>query len=529
MTAGSWGDWQTYAATLPWQLSPGDGTKTVGLEVQDVAGTVSPEVTATIELDTTPPEGPSFTINGGAASTDSTDVTIDLTAADAVQVRFCNEGGSWCDWRSITAGIPWTLSAGDGPKQVSCQTRDAAQNESPVASQTIILQSAPVTGLSITINGGAPVTNQSEVTLSLTTGDATEMRLQERDGRLVRLDAVRRLLAWDLTAGDGAKTSRWKPATRLAIVSADVSAEITLDTTPPCGLNITINGGATATNDAAVTLSLVTGDSTAIRLKNETGDWSDWMTPASTLTWNLTPGDGYKQVFVQGQDLAGNVSSEFSAAIRVDTVPPSGVGLTIDNGAVQTILRQVTLAIAATGADEMRFRNEGGDWSDWEPLAASKDWTLSSGSAQKTVSVQCRDFAGNLSDEVSAGILWTAFSDTPPDYWAYAQIMACVDAGIVRGFEDGLYHPDADRDARPTGRLVARALSGGVSQVPPYTGNPTFSDISSDNWAYNEIEYCYSSSIVYGYPDGYHPRDPVNRDQMSVFMSRGPWPAEIKH
>ncbi len=81
----------------------------------------------------------------------------------------------------------------------------------------------------------------------------------------------------------------------------------------------------------------------------------------------------------------------------------------------------------------MRFRNESGDWSDWEPFAPTKDWTLSSGRSEKTVSVQCQDLAGNLSQEVSAGILWTGFSDTPPDYWAYAEIMACVDAGIVRG------------------------------------------------------------------------------------------------
>ncbi|MCK4298075.1 MAG: DUF11 domain-containing protein, partial [Planctomycetes bacterium] len=33
------------------------------------------------------------------------------------------------------------------------------------------------------------------------------------------------------------------------------------------------------------------------------------------------------------------------------------------------------------------------------------------------------------------------FSDVPPDHWAYEEIMACVRAGIARGYPDGYYRP----------------------------------------------------------------------------------------
>jgi len=46
---------QFYAATLPWTLTPGDGTKTVYAQFRDADGNLSPVVSDTIVLDTTAP------------------------------------------------------------------------------------------------------------------------------------------------------------------------------------------------------------------------------------------------------------------------------------------------------------------------------------------------------------------------------------------------------------------------------------------------------------------------------------------
>ncbi len=67
---------------------------------------------------------------------------------------------------------------------------------------------------------------------------------------------------------------------------------------------------------------------------------------------------------------------------------------------------------------------------------------------------------------------------------------------------------------------VARSLTGGIGKVPTYSAQATFPDVPADYWAFNEIEYCYARNLVYGYGDGYHPLDAVDRSQMAVFVAR---------
>ncbi|WP_317973086.1 hypothetical protein, partial [Paenibacillus sp. CCS19] len=60
-----------------------------------------------------------------------------------------------------------------------------------------------------------------------------------------------------------------------------------------------------------------------------------------------------------------------------------------------------TATLALTNADntakQMRFSNDGTTWSAWEAYAAAKSsWTLSTGDGTKTVSVQLKDAANNI-------------------------------------------------------------------------------------------------------------------------------------
>lgn len=135
--------WQGYATTLPWTLTAGDGTKTVSVQYRDAANNVSTTATDTITLttpDTTPPTG-TVSINGGAASTDTTAVTLTLSASDNVGVtdmRIANGADpSGASWQPYATSLPWTLTAGDGTKTVSVQYRDAANNISTAATDTI--------------------------------------------------------------------------------------------------------------------------------------------------------------------------------------------------------------------------------------------------------------------------------------------------------------------------------------------------------------------------------------------------------
>lgn len=128
------------------------------------------------------------------------------------------------------------------------------------------------------------------------------------------------------------------------------------------------------------------------------------------------------------------------------------------------------------------------------------------------------------------GIRVTRFPDVPAwgygtdgldPYWAYYQVMACVQARIVSGYGDGTYQPTNSVSRDQMAVFISRAMAGGDENVPPGPETATFDDVPTDYWAYDYVEYCVANDIVQGYtPDTYGPADLVNRDAMAVFIAR---------
>lgn len=112
-------------------------------------------------------------------------------------------------------------------------------------------------------------------------------------------------------------------------------------------------------------------------------------------------------------------------------------------------------------------------------------------------------------------------ADVPQAFWAYREVMACVAAGIVEGYEDGLYRPEVEVDRGAMAVYIARALAGGESNVPAGPAAASFADVPPCHWCSKHIEYVSSRKVVEGYRDGnYHPEWNVNRAQMAVFIAR---------
>jgi PKD repeat protein len=138
-----------------------------------------------------------------------------------------------------------------------------------------------------------------------------------------------------------------------------------------------------------------------------------------------------------------------------------------------------------------------------------------------TVSLVASDSYGS-DTETKTRYIAVGFPDTPPDtFWAFDEVLDCVDAGVVAGYEDGLYHPDIQIDRAQMATYTARALAGGDSGVPEGPPTPTFPDVESIFWAYDYIEYAVDQNVVQGYDDGYyHPEIVLDRGQMAVFVAR---------
>ena len=126
--------------------------------------------------------------------------------------------------------------------------------------------------------------------------------------------------------------------------------------------------------------------------------------------------------------------------------------------------------------------------------------------------------------DIGVGATFTeiiTFDDVSEDYWAYDSINACIDAGIVFGYDDGLYRPELKVTRAAMAVYIARGIAGGQENVPAGPEEPTFPDVGVDHWAYDGIEYAVAANVVTGYGDSsYQPSWVVTRAQMSAFVAR---------
>lgn len=105
---------------------------------------------------------------------------------------------------------------------------------------------------------------------------------------------------------------------------------LTLDTTAPSGLTLSINDGALYATSTAVTLKIAVEDeqTTSYQMKiwgidgvaEEAG--ASWETYATTKSVNLTSGDGLKTVHIKVRDDVGNESTEVTDDITLNTAVP---------------------------------------------------------------------------------------------------------------------------------------------------------------------------------------------------------------
>ncbi|MBZ0219539.1 MAG: chitobiase/beta-hexosaminidase C-terminal domain-containing protein [Candidatus Methylomirabilis sp.] len=160
--SGELGDGTTTGRTFPVQVG---GLASV---VSIAAGVASHSHAITeISADTTAPTA-SVTINGGAASTGSSNISLILSCSDVSgcsQMRFSNNGTTWSSWESYATSKSWTLVAGEGTKTVYAQFRDAAGNVSSTVSDSI--QYSPAIDLIVSaLSGPASAANGTGISVS---------------------------------------------------------------------------------------------------------------------------------------------------------------------------------------------------------------------------------------------------------------------------------------------------------------------------------------------------------------------------
>jgi sugar lactone lactonase YvrE len=277
---------------------------------------------ATTPTSTVPPIADRLTINGGALTTTSTNVRLDVSAANAdggqagLSMSFSNDGQSWSAWESYAASTSWQLTSGDGTKTVYGRFKNSAGALSSVVSDTIILDTSVQSEYGMTINDGALYTRQTDVRLTISARPGTAEMQVSNDGGFsgATWEPYTSHRAWQITR------YRHEEITRLVYirfrdVDGNISGlyldDIILDVNAPHGdVNIinTNEGpllGLTATDD----LSGVAG--MRLSAKPDFGGAS-WEPFAASQRWDFGAGS---TVYVQFRDNAGNESSTYTTSL----------------------------------------------------------------------------------------------------------------------------------------------------------------------------------------------------------------------
>lgn len=225
--------WENYATSKSYQLSSGDGTKTVYINFKDQAGS-NVSTSDSISLDTAV-STPSLSINDGATSTSSLNVELTITASDATYMKIDNDTAfsNMSSWIAKVNTYNFTLPSGsDGSRIVYLRVKDNAGNTKTTSDSITVDTQAP-TGLSISIDNSASYTNTVLVNLTLSASGGPSKVYLSNDGTSWTRYDYSTSLSWNLTSSDGLKTVHYKAADAAGNNATKITAQITLDTTDP--------------------------------------------------------------------------------------------------------------------------------------------------------------------------------------------------------------------------------------------------------------------------------------------------------
>lgn len=461
-------------------LSDGDGLKTIHVKIQDIAGNITESPALTTTLDTTPPVialtlGTSvISAVSGYDSTNLSWVTTDtnLSAGVTYQLelkmpnRFNDGAVAWTGMEEKTiSGTNVVVNANDitdwidGPSGPTWESltvparivgTDAAGNTGISNEVVITLDRTAPTG-SVT---ASTYYNTSTVTVTVSgsdTGGATLSKMK------VYLDNNVPSSWENYTSGSYSFTSVAEGAHIAHVQFRDSvgnessvynSSQLIVDTTAPTGTistsqytnsrTITVNVSA---SDAKNSLAVSGVDKMKIWEAGQT-EPSTWDNYAATKSITLAAGsDGVRTINAKFKDKAGNETATANIVTCTTTLdlddPDATLNLlkTDGNGLPAKVnYRDFKARIGHTAPDTAPisqykltgdFTQSSSDWKTFTP-DSGKDYmtisslTLTTGEGLKTITVQLKDAAGNVSSEVIATVTYDTSAPVidvnAPDY-----------------------------------------------------------------------------------------------------------------
>jgi hypothetical protein len=405
--------WDTTAST--------NGQHVLSATATDAAGNSTTAAGVNVLVDNESPTG-SIVINGNASVTNTSTVTLTLSAADAVsrvtQMRFSNSGTVYSAAEPYAPAKVWTLSSGGGTKTVFAQFMDEAGNWSAPATDTIVLD---VTGPTLSAIAASNIRTDS-ATVTWTTDEPATSQVEYGPGTTLTsvtpVDSTLVTAHTVVVSGLASGTAHvYRVRSRDAVANESIGPTSTFTTlTPPDTAPPSVSMSSPANSEivaGSLTMSASAQDDVAVAGVAFQVDGRDVGTPVTTAPYSLiwdstTSTNGQHVLSARATDAAGNSTTAAGVSVLVDNEMPTGT-VVINADASATNTSTVTLTLSAADAvsqvTQMRFSNTGTAYSPADPYGAAKTWTLSSGSGTKTVYAQFMDAAGNWSASATDTII----------------------------------------------------------------------------------------------------------------------------
>lgn len=417
--------------------------------------------TTSESLDTTAPIG-TISANSGVSYTNSTTVTLNLSATDSVGVTgyYISESLSYpsasaSGWTSVTsttsysANISYSLSGSEGSKTIYVWYKDAAGNVSSTASATITLDTTvPTVTISSPTSSSTYTTTASTISLGGSASDSSSgissvMWSNNRGGNGTATGTA----SWSVsgislssggnvitvTATDGAGntgtdtlqvTYGTSSTVSVPVVSTGSASNVSTSSAT-LGGTVNANGGTTTVwFNYGISSGSYTGTSTT---QTVTGSSN---TAVSIGISGLSSGTNYYYRIAAQNSAGTSYGSEASfttSTVNVtptpppsasDTTAPANASITINDGESYTNSTTVTVTLSAT--DNVGVTGYYLSTSSSTPAATASGWNsvssttsysgsasypLASGDGNKTIYAWFKDAAGNISSAASDSII----------------------------------------------------------------------------------------------------------------------------
>lgn len=108
-----------------------------------------------------------------------------------------------------------------------------------------------------------------------------------------------------------------------------------------------------------------------------------------------------------------------------------------------------------------------------------------------------------------------SFDDVEDNIWYADAVKTIATLGILKGREDGLFHPDD-----PMTRAEFATVCVRFATIEPHTKDDVFSDVSTEYRAYEEIRKAAAYGWIVGYDGKFNPDECVNRSEACTIINR---------